>query len=437
MSTPVWAWLHGSTEPVHAADIDHVSSGSRFSYRVSYLEADGACALDPRHLRLSARPASFSGDPGLPGVIEDVMPAGYGSDRLRSRYGADLTAMELLELAPGDAVGAIAVCHDIEAKLSWKPHSLDELKAQMDLLEDDEPSSRAIRRMNEDDGTSAGGDRPKVTVQADGCLWIAKLQDRGDTPQLPAREFTVMDMARDVEIDVPDVRLFRSGAHEAFLIRRFDRAGDPVLPFRSLFASAHTVLGLRGNPLPGDASRSYLVLADRMRQWIDDEHALKTDLAQLWRRMAYNALVGNKDDHTRNHGLLHDGTGWRLSPAYDITPLTTFARCLAMGVLPDGSQDCSPVHLLRVASRFGVELMEATAWLGDAANFVAGEWRLRMRNNGVTEATLLKLQPAFAIAEEIAEFPSMLEQAASEVEKGSSSRRRSASFNSRVRGPRS
>lgn len=427
MSTPVWTWLPGSTEPIRAADLEVDSSGSKFTYTTSYLELSGALALDPMRLRLAARPVSVVGDPGLPGVIQDAMPAGYGSDRLRDKHGADLTALDLLELGPGDSVGAIAVCQDIEAKMAWRPHSLDDLAAQVSMLGDDEPSSRAIRRMNDEEGTSAGGDRPKVTLQADGCLWLAKLQDRGDSPQLPAREFTVMEMARDVDIDIPQIRFIKHGVHEAFLIQRFDRAGDPSHPERKLFASAHTVLGLSGNPLPGDASRSYLVLADRMRQWIRDDEELKVDLAQLWKRMAYNALVGNKDDHTRNHGLLYEGTGWRLSPAYDITPLPTFVRSLAMGVLPDGTQDCSPTHLLQVAKRFGLEMPEAVAWLEDAANVVANEWRQRMRANGVAEGTLLKLQPAFVIAEEIAESPSVLEQAANKAEEASlrGSRRRS------------
>ena len=90
-----------------------------------------------------------------------------------------------------------------------------------------------------------------------------------------------------------------------------------------------------------------------------------------------------------------------------------------MGVLPDGTQDCSPTHLLQVAKRFGLELSEAVAWLEDAANVVANEWRQRMRENGVKEGNLLKLQPAFVIAEEVAESPSVLERAADEAEQAS------------------
>ncbi len=96
-----------------------------------------------------------------------------------------------------------------------------------------------------------------------------------------------------------------------------------------------------------------------MRRWISDEAACQQDLHELWRRMAYNALVGNRDDHPRNHGLLHDGTGWRLSKAFDITPLPTFTGLLAMNVSADGSQICSAHSLLSSAPHFGMSLRDA------------------------------------------------------------------------------
>ena len=76
----------------------------------------------------------------------------------------------------------------------------------------------------------------------------------------------------------------------------------------------------------GDPRRSYLNLADRLRVWARGREDLGQQLCELWRRKAFNALVGNIDDHPLNHGLLQGGQGqrgWRLSPAIDITPATT------------------------------------------------------------------------------------------------------------------
>lgn len=423
MSTPVWTWLPGATEPVLAAELAVGQGSSVWRYLAAYREAAQARALDPMRLRLKPGAMRFAGEPGLPGVVVDAMPAGYGYDRLQARFGRELTPLECLEHGPGDAVGAIEVCQRIEAKLAWRPHRLEALVEQLGLLDHDLPSSRAIRRLDADDGTSAGGDRPKLTVETEGRLWLAKLQDRGDAPHLPAREHAVMALAGEVGIEVPSLRLYRHGPHEVFLIERFDRAGDPLRPQRHLFASAHSVLGLDRPTLPGDPARSYLVFADRLRQWIRDEALLAQDLTQLWQRMAYNALVGNKDDHTRNHGLLHDGTGWRLSPAYDITPLPTFVRSLAMGVRPDGSQDANPASLLSVAPHFGLALADAAAWLAGAAIHVAQHWRARLRDSGVPEARLPTFEPAFVIAEEVAAAPARLDAIVQGIEQARAPRR--------------
>lgn len=418
MTTPIWTWLPGSTEPVLAAHLDISAGQGRFRYEHTYIDTPNARALDPVQLRFSRKSSGMAvlKDSGLPGVVGDAMPAGYGADRLHARHDRKLTPLELLELGPPDGVGAIEVCHDINRKLAWQPHTLDELRTHIQELEDTAPASRAIRRMQDDDTTSAGGERPKLTLQHQGKLWLAKLQDRGDAPHLPAREFAVMHMAAELELQVPEVQFEMHAGREVFLVERFDRTGNPLRPQRHLFASAHTVLRLDSSTLPGDARRSYLVLADHMRRWISDEAACQQDLHQLWRRMAYNALVGNRDDHPRNHGLLHDGAGWRLSKAFDITPLPTFTGLLAMNVSADGSQACSALSLLGSAPHFGLNLRDAAAWLGDAATHVANQWQSTLQSVGVPAAHTGQFQPAFALATELAEAPACLDEALTAIE---------------------
>ena len=378
----------------------------------------GTKALDPIELKFSRKSTGIPilKNGGLPRVILDSMPAGYGADRLNARHERNLSSLELLELGPPDGVGAIEVCHDIERKLAWQPSSLSELVEHIADLEESAPSSRAIRRLLDDGMTSAGGERPKVTLQHDGRLWLAKLQDRGDVPYMPSREFVVMQMAEELDIHVPKILLERHDGREVFLIERFDRCGDPLRPQRHLFASAYSVLGLDSSAIPGDARRSYIVLAEQMRRWITDKADLQMDLQELWRRMAFNALVGNGDDHPRNHGLIHDGTGWRLSKAFDITPLPTFVRVLAMGVGPDGSQECSPLNLLSACPHFGFDPREAATWLGDAAVHVASHWQQRLRDNGVPAGHTGQFAPAFDLANELADDPEHLDKAMEEIE---------------------
>ena len=418
MTTPVWTWLPGACAPVLAATLELGNGQGRLRYEPAYVEM-AARPLDPVALRFSRKAAgiSIAKNGGLPGVIMDAMPAGYGADRLHARHERELSPLELLELGPPDAVGAIEVCQDIERKLTWRPPLLDELRQHIGELEDSAPSSRAVRRLLDDGMTSAGGERPKVTLCHDGRLWLAKLQDRGDAPYMPAREFVVMQMARELGLQVPDALLERCGAREVFLIERFDRCGDPLQPQRHLFASAHTVLGLEAATQRGDPRRSYLVLADEMRRWISDGAALQQDLQELWRRMAYNALVGNGDDHPRNHGLIHDGTGWRLSKAFDITPLPTFVGILAMSVSADGSQEASAANLLGACAHFGVDLREAAMWLGDTAAYVANGWEAGLRTAGVPAGHTAQFAPAFRLAAELAEDSDQLVEAASAIER--------------------
>ncbi|MDQ3059776.1 MAG: HipA domain-containing protein [Pseudomonadota bacterium] len=419
MSTPVWTWLPGASVPVLAATLELGAGQGRLRYQATYMEMAATRPLDPVALRFSRKAAgiSIAKNGGLPGVIMDAMPAGYGADRLHARHERELSALELLELGPPDAVGALEVCHDIERKLAWRPNALGELLQHIDELEDSAPSSRAVRRLLDDGMTSAGGERPKVTLQHDGRLWLAKLQDRGDAPHLPAREFVVMQMARELGLQVPDILLEQHGEREVFLIERFDRCGDPLQPQRHLFASAHTVLGLEARTQRGDPRRSYLVLADEMRRWIRDAAALQQDLRELWRRMAYNALVGNGDDHPRNHGLIHDGTGWRLSRAFDITPLPTFVGILAMSVSADGSQEASVSNLLGACAHFGVDLCEAAAWLGDAAAHVASHSEQRLRVAGVPAGHTAQFSPAFRLAAELAGDSDQLDEVVSVIER--------------------
>lgn len=120
MSTPVWTWPAGSAEPVLAAHLETNPGGGRFRYESAYRQMPGARALDPMHLRFTASgsPLPTQTSSGLPGVIVDAMPSGYGEDRLKARHGRDLSALELLELGPDDAAGAISVCQDIGAKMA-------------------------------------------------------------------------------------------------------------------------------------------------------------------------------------------------------------------------------------------------------------------------------------------------------------------------------
>lgn len=162
-------------------------------------------------------------------------------------------------------------------------------------------------------GSSLGGARPKASVVDDNNhLWIAKFPSRYDDYDIAAWEFLVYQLADKAGVDMAPCRIEKfNSQHHTFLTQRFDRTATSRLHF----TSALTQLGY----YDGGYDASYLELAQFLT-----EHGSNTkkDLAQLWRRIVFNIAVSNTDDHLRNHGFIFQKSGWVLSPAYDINPVT-------------------------------------------------------------------------------------------------------------------
>lgn len=452
-SIPAWVWLPGADEPMLAAHLAVSEGSGRWIYTPDYLALAERIAVDPVSLRLIRRERGIAipFKDGLPGVVRDACPAGYGADRLTARSGKSLSPLELLEIGPPDSVGALEVCDDIVRKLSWQPHGFAELSCIIEKIEEDAPASRAIRRLNDDASTSAGGERPKVTVAHKDKLWLVKMQDRTDLPAIPAREFITMTLAREVGLNVPELDLQTIGHHQVFMIERFDRRGKPERPQRSLFASAHTVFGLEPEAVLGDPRRSYLHLADQMRIWCAHSPDIALDLQELWKRMAFNALVGNIDDHPRNHGLLHDGHQWRLSPLFDVTPVMRRPADerqqrklggevgLSMSTGIDNSTGVDASRLFDCCDQFGISVDAAADWLSAASAHIANGWEGMLRrsaspvlpNAGQLESLLEECRYSFGLSEDFAAHQGIIEQA-HEKAINRPARRRSARSNRRV-----
>jgi serine/threonine-protein kinase HipA len=161
-------------------------------------------------------------------------------------------------------------------------------------------------------GASLGGARPKANfTEADGSLWIGKFPARDDDRDVGGWEHVVHSLALKAGVDVPAAKAVRlNNEFHTFCVQRFDRANGT----RRFYASAMTLL--RKEQSEGT---SYLELAQFLRANGDGAHA-DADLEQLFRRVAFNVAVGNRDDHLRNHGFVLGETGWRLAPAFDVNP---------------------------------------------------------------------------------------------------------------------
>lgn len=163
-------------------------------------------------------------------------------------------------------------------------------------------------------GSSLGGARPKANIlDENNELWIAKFPSKNDDYDKGAWEFLAYLLAKDAGIHMSESKIQKIyNPYHTFFTKRFDRQGSK----RIHFASAMTMTGYNENILR-ESSASYLDIAEFITNYgcnIDE------NLKQLWRRIVFNIMISNTDDHLRNHGFILTKNGWILSPAYDINP---------------------------------------------------------------------------------------------------------------------
>ena len=220
-------------------------------------------------------------------------------------------------------------------------------------------------------GSSLGGARPKASViDENDALWIAKFPSRHDEYDVAAWEYVVHQLALRAGIPMSECRIeIFNGPYHTFITQRFDRTPDSRLHF----SSAMTQLGY----YDGDNDASYLELAEFL---VNEGSDTEEDLAQLWRRIIFNIAISNTDDHLRNHGFIFQQGGWKLSPAYDINPITP-ADGLHL-FITDNDNRLDYALAMEVIDFFRLKPSQAEN-IQDEILAVVGNWR--------TEATALKI----------------------------------------------
>ena len=239
-------------------------------------------------------------------------------------------------------------------------------------------------------GTSLGGARPKATVRdGNGTLLVAKFPKKDDDWPVTLWEAVVLALAEKAGVTVPAWRLELIAKKPVLLLDRFDRIDvDRRVPFMS----AMTAIDATDH---GD-QRSYLELVDALRQMGSKP---ELDAKQLWRRVMFNILVSNTDDHLRNHAFLRQATGWRLSPAYDMNacPVDVRPRVHALAIDetdPTASLDTA----LAVAPRFGLALAEARS-IAVEVGAAVGSWRAMAKKFKLSAAHIERMASAFEHAD--------------------------------------
>jgi serine/threonine-protein kinase HipA len=292
---------------------------SEFEYTRAWLGEAGAFPLDPVSLPLDAT-RHFRAELLYPplAVFEDALPDDWGRRLLAAAItaeGGKPTLPDLLLRLRGGGTGALLFT---DSETAPRPDQTTVSTALPKLLmaaaqfeSGTLPPGDEFRRLVEGSGR-AGGARPKALIHDEDGEWLAKFpsRERDEGSDVVGLEATCLALAGSAGLEVPISRLQAIGARRVLLVKRFDVSAQ---------GGRHHMVSLRTlcKERPGIHAQSYSDLAQVLRR---HSASPAEDLAALYRHMAFNAAIGNVDDHLKNFWMLARPGGLRLAPAFDLLP---------------------------------------------------------------------------------------------------------------------
>jgi serine/threonine-protein kinase HipA len=223
-----------------------------------------------------------------------------------------------------------------------------------------------------DPGSSLGGARPKANVvDIDGKYYVAKFPSKKDLEDTELIEHFSHILARKAGIDVANTKVISvSKSRHILLSERFDRIIDGK---RRHFASAMSLLGL-DDGCGATTGNGYLDIVDFI---VSNCTNVQQNLRELYRRVAFNILYGNTDDHFRNHGFILTPKGWTLSPAYDINPSTKCYQCL---LINENTEASDIKVLLDSCESYMLSHKDAQSIIDEVSNIINDWLRIATEN---------------------------------------------------------
>ena len=321
----VWKWLPQATRPVVAGELRFDDSGRQaFAYGRSFLERENAESIYPGELELirgtQLPPTELNHFPS----IRDAAPDAWGRRVIQARllgqpdaeFDSDLEEGLYLMESGSDRIGSLdfqSSATDYVAREQGAA-TLNDLKQLHDAAElvarrDPIPADLQAALFH---GTAIGGARPKAGISDQTKKYIAKFSLSTDTYDMVRSEHLAMLLASRLGLHVAKTTLERSGDRDVLLVERFDREKASDGWCRRSLVSGLTILGL-DEKWAVEATYKNLVEQIRLR----GDHFAR-DARELFGRMVFNVLIGNTDDHARNHSFFVEGETIRLTPAYDI-----------------------------------------------------------------------------------------------------------------------
>lgn len=365
---------------------------SVFEYVDEWLDSPNSFALDPANLPLGGGQIyTTSAKSALPGALRDTAPDRWGQQLIKRAFrktGEERVLSEidyLLAITDQTRIGALRYKRENEDSFDhdigqYRVPPLIQLPALMNAVDAVQTNTETAEdlRLLLNEGSPLGGARPKSSVvDSDGTLAIAKFPKPDDDRSIPHGEVLAMTLAAKAGLNVSAARLEDVAGRPVALIARFDRHDGQRIPF----LSAMSLLGLND----GDEA-TYTDIAECIRMY---SSAPTADLHELWRRIVFGVLIGNLDDHLRNHGFLYDQKDkWRLSPAYDLNPVPFMekARDLTTWISEEGP-DADLDIARRAAPFFALKDEQAEAIIVEVAAALKG-WQNTARQLGMSASDI-------------------------------------------------
>lgn len=313
------------------------------------------------------------------GAVDDARPDRWGERVIRFLdRPARLSLLEMLYFAGDDRFGALGVSLSATEYDPWRRGGLprlDDLEIIQQLVDQvirRVPIAENLRRLLAP-GATFGGARPKALVEIDGEEWIVKFAEDAWSAE-PLLEHATMTLAARAGITVADTQGIPLQRGAAVAVKRFDRVERRRVHALSANVALHAA---------GHDAHSYPALAELLRRRGSTAAGQnRTQMHELFRRMVFNILIDNTDDHEKNHALLVDERQQlHLAPAYDVLPTGQALGYQGMVVGDDGAESSMPNAMSQSAS-FGLSRAEAQQEIGVVASIVA-DWREHFERSGV------------------------------------------------------
>lgn len=385
-------YLGDPAHPRHVGALRLVSAGKGVSLRYStdWLANGFALSEDLRLVDIEFMPPGrLTADAQRAvGAVDDARPDRWGEKVIRYvEKPARLSLMEFLYYAGDDRFGALGVSTSSDAYIPRPTSPLPRLEDAQQLsevaakIEAAEPLSALEAKIIAGGGSPLGGAKPKALIEIEGEQWVLKFFNNEpiDTPLV---EHATMTLAKRAGIVAADTRVIHLVGANALAVRRFDREGTRRIHSISAGTAIRAATATGAEPEMG-----YPELARVLRRvGVAEDDQNERDARELFRRMVFNILVDNTDDHEKNHALLvvnplaHGRL--KLAPAYDVLP-TNSGQGYQEFICGSAGRESTLENAMSQCDAFGLSTHVAALEVASVIQVVS-TWREHFAQAGVT-----------------------------------------------------